>query len=235
MLQDAMTYEDLRPLLDKQPHPACVVLECPHREIGGKVTSMEDIRRISEHCRRLGVALHMDGARLWEASAHYDLNILNSLFDSIYVSFYKGLGGLAGAMLLGSDDFIASSRVWLRRFGGNIFTMLPYAVSAWKGLRTHATAFTPRLHHLQRVVAHITSVVDSSLVFFDPPAPVVSLVHVYMKCDVDTALRLRQLVLEETGVWCFQRARTARFGASDYCYFEMNMVCSMPIYLLTLV
>lgn len=224
MLQEAMTYDDVRPLLDMQPHPACVILECPHREIGGKATSIEDIRRISEHCRRSGISLHMDGARLWEASAHYDLNVLNSFFDSIYVSFYKGLGGLTGAMLLGSDDFITSSCVWLRRFGGNLFTQLPYAVAAWKGLHTHATTFTARLHHLQRVVAHVTSVVDSKLVFFDPPVPVVSLVHVYMKCDVDAALRLRQVVMEETGVWCFQRVRAARFGASDYCYFEMNMV-----------
>ena len=223
-VQEPMSYEDIRPLLEMQPTPSCVILECPHREIGGKATSIEDIRLISEHCRRLGVVLHMDGARLWEASAHYDLRILTSLFDSIYVSFYKGLGGLAGAMLLGTDDFIAESRIWLRRFGGNLFTLLPYAVSAWRGFRAHVSSFVSRLQHLQRVVSEVTSVVDPSLIYFDPPVPVVSIVHVYVKCDVDVAMQLRQIVAEETGVICFQRVRPGRYGAVDFCYFEMNMV-----------
>lgn len=71
---------------------AVVVVECPHREIGGKITPWEDLVAISALCRRRGVGLHMDGARLWEASAAYGrpLPELCALFDSAYVSFYKG-------------------------------------------------------------------------------------------------------------------------------------------------
>lgn len=76
-----------------------------------------------------GIHLHMDGARIWEASGSqkYDIHHTNNCqeiilniskhFDSIYVSFYKGLGGITGAMLLGTNDFISKARVWQRRFG----------------------------------------------------------------------------------------------------------------------
>ena len=43
------------------------------------------------------------------------------LADSLYVSFYKGLGGMAGAALLGPADFIAEARLWRRRQGGTIY------------------------------------------------------------------------------------------------------------------
>jgi threonine aldolase len=52
--------------------------------------------------------------RLWEASAGYEQSVseICALFDSVYVSYYKGLGGLTGAMLLGKFPFIADSREW---------------------------------------------------------------------------------------------------------------------------
>ena len=61
----------------------------------------------------------MDGARLWESLPFYqnDGGASRSAadvcapFDSVYVSFYKGLGGMTGAMLVGSDDMIAEARV----------------------------------------------------------------------------------------------------------------------------
>ena len=69
--------------------------------MGGKCTSVADLKLISEHCRRLGVHVHMDGARLWEALVYYcdpdledalaDIKEFCSLFDTIYVSFYKGI------------------------------------------------------------------------------------------------------------------------------------------------
>jgi threonine aldolase len=52
---------------------------------------------------------------------------LYSLFDTVYVSFYKGLGAVTGAMLLGSTSYFQDhARIWLRRFGGNLFSHLPY-------------------------------------------------------------------------------------------------------------
>ena len=67
------------------------------------------------------------GARLWEATPAYAPHSraeICALFDSVYVSAYKGLGGLSGALLVGKASFTAQARVWLRRFGGNLYTLV---------------------------------------------------------------------------------------------------------------
>jgi hypothetical protein len=163
--QQPISYQDIHNLIHTataqsapSPLPCAVVLECPHREIGGKLTTYEDLENVSAECRKFGIALHMDGARLWEAISHYcDGSCLSSstgkpvtvtdlcaLFDSIYVSCYKGIGGMTGAVLLGSAPFIAESRLWLRRFGGNTYTLLPFAVSSYSSfMRYVAWNFGP--------------------------------------------------------------------------------------------
>jgi threonine aldolase len=83
--------------------------------------------------RAAGVAVHCDGARLWEACAGLGCTprALASLFDSCYVSFYKGVGSpLPGAILAGSRADCDAARLWLRRLGGNLFSMHPMLVSA---------------------------------------------------------------------------------------------------------
>ena len=54
---------------------------------------------------------------------------------SLYVSFYKGLGGLAGAALLGSHEFVAEARLWRRRLGGTVYRTTAEAMAALVGLR----------------------------------------------------------------------------------------------------
>jgi threonine aldolase len=53
----------------------------------------------------------------------------------MYVSFYKGLRGLAGAALVGPDDFLAEARVWRTRMGGTLYRSTPEALAALAGLR----------------------------------------------------------------------------------------------------
>lgn len=55
-----------------------------------------------------------------------NLSELAKPFHSIYISFYKGLGAISGAMLLGNREFCEEARVWLTRFGGNLYTKMPY-------------------------------------------------------------------------------------------------------------
>jgi threonine aldolase len=120
-----------------------LLLEIPHRELGGKVTEWSDILKMKGYCQDRGIRFHCDGARIFEASAYYrendDVSIrqLAEQFDSMYVSFYKGLGGMSGAMLLGRAEFCRKARTWLRRFGGNLYILLPYALSGYLGFRRH--------------------------------------------------------------------------------------------------
>jgi threonine aldolase len=238
MSQQPFSFSDLMEIVDKYPSakPCVVFIECPHREIGGKITSWEDLVQMSSFCRSNKIRIHMDGARLWEASAAYSkpLSELCSLFDSIYVSFYKGLGGITGAMLLGTTSFIDESRVWLRRFGGNVFSLLPYAVSAWHGFRENKDLFTARKNCMVAVVSAVTENVlvpscdankpDSWLVRFDPPVPTVSLIHVYLNADVVTATAAVNDAAARSGIRCCAMVRAGNHGAVGQSYFEFNMV-----------
>lgn len=69
--------------------------------------------------RTQGAAIHMDGARLWECTPYYARSpaAIAALFDTVYVSLYKGLGGLAGCCLAGAEEVIAEARIWRRRHG----------------------------------------------------------------------------------------------------------------------
>jgi threonine aldolase len=93
---------------------AAVVVELPLRRSGYLLPPLDELRAISAWARKAGVHLHFDGARLWEAAAGYGIGLdeLAGLADSVYVSFYKGLGGLGGAAVAGDAAFLASLAVW---------------------------------------------------------------------------------------------------------------------------
>jgi threonine aldolase len=114
-----------------------VLLELPLRDAGCLLPTWEELVAISAACRNRGAALHFDGARIWESQPWFGhpLSEIAALADSLYVSFYKGLGGLAGAALLGPADFIDEARLWRRRLGGTIYRTTAEAVSALLGLR----------------------------------------------------------------------------------------------------
>lgn len=115
---------------------AAVVVELPLRRAGFLLPDRDALRDISVWCREHDVPLHLDGARLWESAAGYGMPEaeITALADSVYVSYYKGLGGLGGAMVAGTPAFIKALRVWKTRYGGNLFTAYPYAIAALDGL-----------------------------------------------------------------------------------------------------
>jgi threonine aldolase len=128
------TADDLRRL---SPGLGAALVELPLRDGGCLLPSWDDLTALSETARELGVPLHADGARIWESQPFWDkpLSEVAGLVDSMYVSFYKGLEGLAGAALAGPEDVIAEARTWRRRMGGTLFHLTPYAVSALAGLK----------------------------------------------------------------------------------------------------
>jgi threonine aldolase len=118
-------------------HLAAVLVEVPLRDAGCLVPRYDELAALSDACRERGVRLHLDGARIWEAQSHLGRSLpeIVALADTTYVSFYKGLGGLAGAALAGPGDVIEEARRWRKRMGGTIFRTTPEAVAALVGLR----------------------------------------------------------------------------------------------------
>jgi threonine aldolase len=124
--------------LEKVPgRLGAVVLELPLRDGGYLLPSWDELESFSRACRERAVPLHFDGARIWESQPHlgHGLAEIAALADTVYVSFYKGLGGLAGAAVCGPVDVVAAARRWRTRLGGTLFTLMPYALSALRGLR----------------------------------------------------------------------------------------------------
>ena len=114
-----------------------------------------------------GVPMHLDGARLWEIAPYYaetagvSISEIVRLFDSAYVSFYKGLGALTGAMLLGDRKFIGEAGVWRRRLGANPYTSMPYALSCRDAFRRHADTFGARWQKMRRLVPLLAAAAEA--------------------------------------------------------------------------
>jgi threonine aldolase len=158
-------------------------------------------------------------------------------FESIYVSFYKGLGnGIGGAMLLGNREFCAEARVWLRRFGGNLYSVLPYAVAAWSGFRRNCIAsmdtydaeiFDDRQQKLARVIRLLqTDSTISSIVTFDPSTPETNMVHGYLNVSYNDCIEALNKVEQSTGIRVLSRVRRCENNEDDsvfLCRFEWVM------------
>jgi threonine aldolase len=202
-----------------------LLLELPHRELGGKLTPWSDVLKMRDYCHNHGLAFHCDGARLFEASAGYSetLRGLAEPFDSVYLSFYKGLGGLAGAVLLGDKEFCEEARLWLRRFGGNLFTLMPYIVSAYSGYERYwllkpsagrtgvnsaALSFVEKRDKLRRIVKVLQEDPSiSSIVRFDPLLPETNMVHGYLRGTEDECNASIEQVAAQVGVRVLHRIR----------------------------
>ncbi len=175
---------------------AALLLELPQREIGGLLPGWDDLVAQTAWAREREIALHLDGARLWEAAPFYERSYaeIAGLFDSVYVSFYKGLGALAGAALAGDAELIAEARVWQRRHGGNLVTMHPFVVSAELALAAERLSRIPAYLDHARALAEALATVDGIEIVPDPPQT--PLFHILLRGDrqplADAALSLAE-------------------------------------------
>ena len=208
------TVDDLKGIADPI---AAVQYEFPMREIGGQLPTWEALMDIKAYCRAQDIHLHMDGARLWEAAAGFGhgLKEIAAGFDSVYVSFYKGIGGLGGAMLLGSGRFIAQARAWMKRQGGNVFRRSPYVVSA-------AMQFERRIAEMpacfERTV-WLYGLLKAYPAFSpNPKAPQSNMLHLYLPVSAERATDIRDRIASEHGIWLFSRAVDT--ALPDQCMFE---------------
>ncbi|HEY7178285.1 MAG TPA: beta-eliminating lyase-related protein, partial [Gaiella sp.] len=181
---------------------AALLLELPQRELGGLLPEWDDLVAQAGWAREHDVALHLDGARLWEAQPYYARPHaeLAGLFDSVYVSFYKGLGGMAGALLAGDEDLVAEARIWQRRHGGTLVTMVPYVIAAERALEERLGRMTAYLEHARALAAALATL-DGLEVVPDPPQT--PLFHVHLEGTHDVLADAALSVAEERKVFLF--------------------------------
>ena len=179
---------------------AALLIELPQREIGGRLPAWDDLVAQLAWARDHGVATHMDGARLWECAQFYgrSYSAIAALFDSVYVSFYKGLGGTAGGMLLGDEGFVAEAREWRHRHGGTLFNLWPYAASALAGLRLRLPRM-PRYYERAQEIAAALSAVDG--VWITPKPPQTPMMHIYLRTTEEAFNAGIRRVAAEKRLW----------------------------------
>ncbi|OMH85948.1 Low specificity L-threonine aldolase [Zancudomyces culisetae] len=100
-------------------HIAPTRLICLENTINGMVFPIEEIRKISAYAREHNIGMHMDGARIWNASiaSGTPFTEYGKCFDSISICFSKGMGAPVGSVLVGSKEFIANARKFRKLFG----------------------------------------------------------------------------------------------------------------------
>jgi threonine aldolase len=174
-----MTAADVRAISDPL---GAFLIELPQREIGAQLSEWSDLVALCEAARETGAKLHLDGARLWEAAPYYARSHaeIAALFDSVYVSFYKGLGAMAGAMLAGDADFVAQARTWQHRHGGRLVTIAPLALSARRGFARNL----PKMRtYYERAVAIVAALGDVAGIDVVPNPPQTNTFHIFLRGD----------------------------------------------------
>ncbi len=120
-MMDAQSLERaFRPRAASAPRPSLVCLENTHNGAGGLVTPLAGIKAMHDVARNHGCAVHLDGARLWNASvaSGTPLDEFAKLADTVMVSFSKGLGAPAGAIVAGTDEAMEKANEHRKRLGG---------------------------------------------------------------------------------------------------------------------
>ena len=179
-----------------------ITIELPLRGAGYKLTPWQELVNISEWAHEHGVPLHIDGARLWESAPYYGRSYaeIAALADSIYVSLYKGLGGLAGCILAGPADFIEETYPWKTRLGGNIFTVFPYILAALEGLHHHLPkmeAYVARAREISTALAEIPGVI------IIPNPPHTNAFQIYLPASGQALQQAAEQLAETEHIWLF--------------------------------
>jgi threonine aldolase len=198
---------------------AALLTELPIREVGGQLPSWRDLKELVAECKKQGIRLHMDGARLWEAQPFYsrDYREICQGFDSVYVSFYKGIGALPGAMLLGSEDFIDQAKRWQRRAGGTIQTLGPQVASAAMLFDKRVASMSGFWERAKSLAAVVQSI---PLIKCVPSEPQVNMMHIILPFSVDCAEAARDKIAEMERIRLFGRA--LKMGETE-SYFELTI------------
>ncbi len=181
--------------------PAALLLELPQRDLGGSLPSFEELEAMVAWARSKGAAAHMDGARLWEAQPFYGRSLaeIAGLFDSVYVSFYKGLGALAGCCVGSDVETVAEVREWRRRHGGTLYSLWPNAASALAALDKRLGRMPAYYERAVELAARLSAVPGLEVL---PDPPVSPMMHlVFDATATQWEERFRALAAEGICTW----------------------------------
>jgi threonine aldolase len=179
-----------------------ISLEIPLRPLGCLLPPWAELVAMSEWARSRRIPFHADAARLWEIGPYYERTYaeIAALFDSLYVSFYKGLGGIAGSALAGPADLIGEARFFQQRLGGRLNKQFPMLIDALRGLETRLPLM-PAFYRKATELATAIASLEGVQVTPNPPHANAMIIALQGEQGdlVDAAIE----VAEQTGLWLF--------------------------------
>jgi threonine aldolase len=169
----------LRPRNYHFPPTALVCVENTSNRGGGSVWPLETIREVEAVSREAGLALHLDGARIWNASAASGIPEAEYArhFDSVSVCFSKGLGAPVGSCLAGTAAFVDRARRFRKMFGGGMRQAGIIAAGALYALENHRQRVTEDHANAKKLAAALAALpgieidpatVETNIVIFRP-------------------------------------------------------------------
>jgi threonine aldolase len=158
----AIAHENAGPYLVST---AAIAVENTHNFGGGTVQPIAEIEKLSSQARARGIAMHLDGARIWNAHVASGTSFLEfgKHFDTISVCLSKGLGAPVGSVMLSTKARVAEARIWRKRYGAGMRQVGILAAAGHYALDKNIERLAED-HARAKKIAIALHAVDSSLV-----------------------------------------------------------------------
>lgn len=152
-----------------------LIIENTQNKMGGKVLPVEYIEKASALCKELGLAFHIDGARLWNAAVALGCKPADLVraADTVTVCLSKGLGAPVGSVLAGPKDFIKKAHRMRKALGGGMRQAGILAAAGLYAVENNLARLKEDHENAQRLAKGLTDLglpvvpADSNMCFFD--------------------------------------------------------------------
>ena len=176
-----------------------IAVENTHNFGGGTVQPIDEIAKLSSAAHARGIAMHLDGARIWNAhvASGVSFSEYGKHFDTISVCLSKGLGAPIGSVMLSTKERVAEARIWRKRYGAGMRQVGIIAAAAHYAL-DHNIDRLAEDHGRAKKIAIALAAIDSSLV--DPSKVHTNIVGLELSKIGITAADLTSRC-KEAGLW----------------------------------
>ena len=176
-----------------------IAVENTHNFGGGTVQPIAEIEKLSVAARARGIAMHLDGARIWNAHVASRVSFADygKHFDTISVCLSKGLGAPVGSLMISTKERIQEARIWRKRYGAGMRQVGILAAAGHYAL-DHNIARLAEDHLRAQKIALALAAIDSSLV--DPKKVATNIVGLELSKVGITASEFASRC-KEAGLW----------------------------------
>jgi threonine aldolase len=193
----------VRPANIHHPRTALIAVENTHNRAGGRVYPFDQLEAVSRFAHEHGLRLHMDGARLANASVKTGISFerYGTLADSITFCFSKGLGCPIGSILISNAATIEKARVWRKRLGGGMRQVGILAAACLYALERNVARLAEDHEKAERIGRIIESSLTYRLAF-----PVETNIVIFAPVDAGAEMGALAAALKREGILAHQFA-----------------------------